>query len=189
MRRFGIIGVMLLTLIVTKSGTAQQNLIVNGGFDVPDIITDLPPGFQTFNESPAGFGWTIVSDGTPNQFATTGFLGVDLIDRLWSGIGGTSNSDGFDQSVDIDGESSISQTFSTVIGREYTLEFFILVVDLDTSQHKEIVHSFQIPLICRSWFGYHSHTSVRRIIQGERWRHLAWHPDVADALDAPPALC
>jgi len=117
---------MLLTLIVTKSGTAQQNLIVNGGFDVPDIITDLPPGFQTFNESSAGFGWTIVSDGTPNQFAATGFLGVDLIDRLWSGIGGTSNFDGFDQSVDIDGESSISQTFSTVIGREYTLEFFYL---------------------------------------------------------------
>ena len=108
-----------LAMLFALANSAHANLILNPDFDAPDISSD----FETLNDAPSGFGWTIVSDGTPNLSATTGVLGVDLINTFWVGTGGTTNPDGRDQSVDIDGASSISQSFATTIGTEYLLEF------------------------------------------------------------------
>ena len=99
--------------------TAQASLIVNGNFDTPDVAGS----FVTFNAAPAGFGWSMFSDGTPNNTATTGVLGVDVINTLWVGTGGTTNPDGIDQSLDIDRTSSIWQSFATTVGTTYVLEF------------------------------------------------------------------
>lgn len=107
-----------LAILFVFGSKAEANLILNGDFDTPDI----GGSFQTLNSSPPGFGWTVISDGTPNPSATTGILGVDLINTFWTGTGGTSNPDGLDQSVDIDGASSISQSFSTVPGESYNVE-------------------------------------------------------------------
>jgi len=106
-------------LILASSTTAVGSLIFNGGFDAPDVSGR----FVTFNTAPAGFGWTITSDGTTDPRPTTGIIGVDVVNSEWVGIGGTVNPDGLDQSLDIDGSSSISQTFSTVVGLEYALRF------------------------------------------------------------------
>ena len=111
---------LLFSAGLTISATqVNANLIQNGNFDTPDVTGS----FVTFNSSPAGFGWTIVSDDTPDGSATTGFLGVDVINTLWAGSGGTTNPDGFDQSLDIDRLSSISQSFPTDIGQTYFIEF------------------------------------------------------------------
>ncbi len=112
-----LLGVMALFLADRPAGA---NLIQNGNFDTPDVTGS----FVTFNDDapPAGFGWTIVTDNTPNGSATTGKVGVDVINTLWVGTGGTSNPDGIDQSLDIDGVSSISQSFPTLIGETYFLE-------------------------------------------------------------------
>lgn len=98
---------------------AHAALIVNGHFDTPDVTGS----FVTFNAAPAGFGWSMFSDGTPNSTATTNILGVDVINTLWVGTGGTTNPDGIDQSLDIDRTSSIWQSFATSVGTSYILEF------------------------------------------------------------------
>ncbi|HEX9819058.1 MAG TPA: Calx-beta domain-containing protein [Methylomirabilota bacterium] len=89
------------------------NLLNNGRFDTPDIAGC----FTNFTSAPAGFGWVI--DGS---------LGIDVVngraDGCWDGIGGTRNPDGIDQSIDIDGDSSISQRVSTVPGQSYELTLF-----------------------------------------------------------------
>lgn len=111
----------VISAIVAFAGQAQANLISNGDFDVPDLVNP-PLGFETFNDAPPGFHWTIDPDGTPNSSATTGFLGVDVIDGFWVCIGGTANPDLSGQCLDIDGDSSISQSFDTVPGQEYLVE-------------------------------------------------------------------
>ncbi len=111
--------IIFIAVVLTITAEAQASLIQNGDFGTPDI----GGSFVTLNNPPANFGWTIVSDGRPNGTSTTGILGVDLINLFWVGSGGTTNPDGIDQSIDIDGGSSISQSFATVIGQEYTVEF------------------------------------------------------------------
>ena len=111
--------VMCVSIALTYANNAFANLIQNGNFDTPDVTGS----FVTFNNAPVGFGWTIVSDGTASASATTGFLGVDVINTLWVGTGGTANFDGIDQSLDIDRLSSISQSFATVVGQTYSIDF------------------------------------------------------------------
>ncbi len=105
---------MVMRLLVNP---AQANLLVNGRFDTPDI----GGCFTTFTNTPSGFGWIILPAGS---------FGVDLIDgaqvgqACWDGIGGTDNPDGIDQSLDIDGATSIIQSFATVVGQSYELRLF-----------------------------------------------------------------
>jgi hypothetical protein len=106
-------------LTLASSTIAAASLILNGDFDTPDVSGR----FTTFNTAPAGFGWTITSDGTPDPRSTTGIIGVDVINSEWVGISGTVNPDGIDQSLDIDGSSRISQSLSTVVGLTYTFGF------------------------------------------------------------------
>ena len=117
----GLYSIVLLA-ISASTGQAQENLIDNGSFETPDLI-DPPVGFETFNEAPAGFGWSIDPDLTRNSSATTGLLGVDVIDGYWVCQGATDNPDGSAQCLDIDGDSSISQSFPTAPGQEYFVEF------------------------------------------------------------------
>ena len=107
------------------AATTTGNLILNNSFDAPDVV-DQP--FQTYNVAPPGFEWGIVADNRPiepsedpNFCCSTPFLGVDVVNSLWVGTGGTQNADGNDQSVDIDGATSIWQTVSTVPGQRYRL--------------------------------------------------------------------
>ncbi len=92
------------------TSTSYANLIMNGDFETPDISGR----FLTLTSEPLGFGWTIEGSG--------GF-GVDIVNTEWQGISGTSNSDGIDQSVDIDFASTLTQSFSTTPGETYFLEF------------------------------------------------------------------
>jgi uncharacterized repeat protein (TIGR01451 family) len=91
------------------------NLISNGRFDTPDVSNC----FTTLLSSPPGFVWSVIPDGE---------LGVDVVNGArpglpcWNGASGvTNNPDGIDQSLDIDGASSISQSFATTPGQTYTL--------------------------------------------------------------------
>lgn len=87
---------------------APINLIENGGFESPDI----PGSYDTFYYAPAGFVWTI----------TNGY--INPINDFWSGVSGTTNPDGFDQSIDIDYATVVSQTFVTEPGMRYELSFW-----------------------------------------------------------------
>ncbi len=98
----------------------SAEILTNSNFDSPDISVN----FETLNSAPAGFGWEIVSDGRSFIYSTTGIMGVDLVNTFWVGIGGTTNPDGHDQSLDIDGASSISQEFDTILGGSYLIEFY-----------------------------------------------------------------
>ncbi len=86
------------------------NLIQNGDFEAVDI-SGL---WQTYNDAtlPDGFGWSLSNSQ------------VELIDLLWSGVSGTSNPDGIDQSLDIDSNATLSQTFTTEVGQTYELSFW-----------------------------------------------------------------
>ena len=97
----------------------QQNLILNGDFNTPDISAS----YETLNVAPPGFGWTIVSDGRSHAPSTTNVMGVDIVNTFWVGEGQIVNPDGVAQSLDIDGMSSISQSFTTTPGQSYSVEF------------------------------------------------------------------
>jgi hypothetical protein len=90
----------------------HASVILNGGFEIPDIDGE----FKTYTSSPAGFNWTITALGSSTY-------GVDLINSFWQGISGIVNSDGYDQSVDIDYASTLSQSFTTTPGVQYQLHF------------------------------------------------------------------
>ena len=89
---------------------ASANLILNGGFETPDI----GGRFTTYTSAPTGFDWSITGSGG---------YGVDIINYEWDGVSGTSNPDGYDQSVDIDYASTLSQSFSTTPGTAYRIRF------------------------------------------------------------------
>lgn len=97
------------TVTITIFTAAEAN-IINGGFETPDI----GGRFITYTSAPAGFDWSITGSGG---------VGVDLINSEWRGVSGVVNPDGFDQSVDIDFASTLTQNFSTVPGSEYLLHF------------------------------------------------------------------
>lgn len=102
--------------LLAAAPASAASLLTNGDFETP-TATGTP--FVTYNNTPpASFGWSISSDLTPNSAATTGLLGVDHIDTYWDGAGA-----GPDRSIDIDGVSVLSQSFATIIGETYTLEF------------------------------------------------------------------
>ncbi|MCT7997214.1 SBBP repeat-containing protein [Laspinema olomoucense] len=86
------------------------NLIQNGDFEAVDISGFL----QTYNDAtlPDGFGWSLSN------------ANIDLINLSWSGVSGTSNPDGIDQSLDIDSNATLSQTFTTEVGQTYELSFW-----------------------------------------------------------------
>jgi choice-of-anchor C domain-containing protein len=81
---------------------ARANLIVNGGFEDP--VAPISPGYAMLSSLP---GW-IVTQGT-----------VDVVNDTWF--------DPFegDQSLDLDGNApgGISQSFATIVGKEYALTF------------------------------------------------------------------
>jgi hypothetical protein len=101
----------LFSLMVLAPVT-HASVILNGGFETPDINGS----FNTYTSSPAGFNWTITAVGSTTY-------GVDLINSFWQGISGVVNPDGYDQSVDIDYASTLSQSFSTTPGVQYQLHF------------------------------------------------------------------
>jgi hypothetical protein len=102
---------------------AAASLITNGTFDAPDISGV----FVTVNAAGAISGWTLDDDGTAFGPATTGILGIDIVqDRTaggWQTLGGTANADGVGQNLDIDGLSKLSQSFATMPGATYRLSF------------------------------------------------------------------
>ena len=102
----------LVCVIFTLAPTsAFSNLLVNGGYESPDISGN----FQRYDEvtgAPNGFGWTI------------SFPYVDHVNSLWSGISGTSNPDGYDQSIRLILFGTLYQTFDTVPGKTYQLTFY-----------------------------------------------------------------
>ena len=100
----------IASFIIGISGAANAALIENGGFESPDVSGN----YVTYNTAPSGFGWTIV-----NGSATGAYCGVDLINDYWNGASGLPG----DQSVDIDFETIIYQTFATVTGQTYSLSF------------------------------------------------------------------
>lgn len=110
-----LIGIM--SFIIGISGIASAT-IINGDFESPDV-TNTSPGFVTYTTAPSGFGWSIVNTGT----AWLGAYGVDHINNYWRGVSGTTNPDGYDQSVDIDFETIIYQSFATAPGQAYSVSF------------------------------------------------------------------
>lgn len=98
-------GIDNVRVYVTLPAGGGENLMANGGFDVPDV----GGSFVSYTVAPAGFEWII---GNSN---------VDLINNLWHGSSGAVNPDGLDQSVDIDNTAFVSQTFATVPGQAYRL--------------------------------------------------------------------
>jgi hypothetical protein len=106
---------LLLAFLLPSLAGADEptGLIKNGSFSTPSIGV---AGFFTRLVAPAGFEWTIVQGpGSPAG------IGVDQIAATWGGIGGPLNESGHDQSVDIDYDNTVSQTFGTVKGAQYLL--------------------------------------------------------------------
>ncbi|MBA3897825.1 MAG: DUF642 domain-containing protein [Sphingomonadaceae bacterium] len=93
-----------------SAGAANAaELIVNGGFEMPDISTN--PGYVTFDAAgnPNGIdGWTVTSGN------------VDVVDHFNGGNAGEGN-----QWLDLVGtvNGSLSQSFATTSGATYTLTF------------------------------------------------------------------
>ncbi|WP_199248851.1 SBBP repeat-containing protein [[Phormidium] sp. ETS-05] len=86
------------------------NLIQNGDFEAVDVS-----GFWAYlwpNTVPAGFNWSVA-----NGYA-------ELINQIWKGVSGTSNPDGFDQTISLDDATKISQNFATEVGKTYELSFW-----------------------------------------------------------------
>jgi hypothetical protein len=93
-------------------GSAQAaNLIANGDFEAVDIASN----YTTYNSTnvPDGFGWSIAPDDY-----------IFLVNSYWSGVSGTTNPDGIDQSLELRPSSKLSQSFATQIGKTYEFSFF-----------------------------------------------------------------
>ncbi|MEM1168470.1 MAG: DUF642 domain-containing protein [Cyanobacteria bacterium P01_H01_bin.35] len=99
----------LITLLPGKEALAN-NLVRNGDFETVDYIGN----YTTYNSQtvPDEFGWSISDDF------------VYLVNSVWSGVSGTTNPDGFDQSVELRPNAILSQTFATQVGQEYELSFW-----------------------------------------------------------------
>ena len=104
--------VAALGFLVTPS-LAHANLLVNGGFETPDISGD-PGGYReiTVSQQQAGFGWTVtVNDIDIIHQPVVGFTapmfdGVQAVDLVGSGSNG-----------------GLAQTFATTPGQLYSLSF------------------------------------------------------------------
>ncbi|MBU7585318.1 MAG: DUF642 domain-containing protein [Nostoc sp. TH1S01] len=92
--------------IVSSASAASLNLLVNGGFESPDI---RPNSYSTINPIP---GWSLTSDSAPGS-------GIEIQDNI-AGSPFEGN-----QFVELDGRavSGIFQNISTVVGRQYQLSF------------------------------------------------------------------
>ena len=99
----------LITLLPGKESIAS-NLINNGGFEVVDYIGN----YTTYDSItvPNEFDWSISNDF------------VFLVNSYWSGVSGTTNPDGFDQSLELTPNAILSQQFTTQAGQEYELSFW-----------------------------------------------------------------
>ena len=99
----------LITLLPGKESIAS-NLINNGGFEVVDYIGN----YTTYDSItvPNEFDWSISNDF------------VYLVNSYWSGVSGTTNPDGFDQSLELTPNAILSQQFTTQAGQEYELSFW-----------------------------------------------------------------
>ena len=102
-------GVICVTMAFGILGSAHANLILNSGFEIPDVSGS----WVTYSSGsvPADFEWTIAVDW------------INHINTNWQGVSGTPNLDGFDQSVDIDAAAELSQSISTTPGNTYRLRF------------------------------------------------------------------
>lgn len=105
----GLAGAILTSFFHVNTAQAA-NLIANGNFEAIDI--NVP--YTTYNSAtvPKGFGWSISNDF------------VYLVNSYWSGISGTTNPDGFDQSLELRPNVLLSQQFATTIGQNYELSFW-----------------------------------------------------------------
>jgi len=104
---------ILFTFGILLSQNAFANLVVNAGFEFPDISGD----YVTYTEQsgvPVGFGWLIGS----------GSAYIDHVNALWPGISGTNNPDGHDQSIFFKERGSVYQTLKTTPGQIYQLSFY-----------------------------------------------------------------
>ena len=104
MRRFLTIGLVTLAMVAMVP-TVQANLILNGSFE-----NGVNPGsYATLGTgSPNITGWTVVGS-------------IDYIGSYWQAADGS-------RSIDLNGffaEGSVSQTFSTVVGQWYSVEFYM----------------------------------------------------------------
>jgi hypothetical protein len=114
-RSFGLSakGLIFLTALIVlglAAVDAKAELLINGGFDFPDISGSYVR-YDDVSGAPDDFGWTIV------------WPYVDLINSLWSGVSGTSNPDGYDQSIHLLGPGTIGQVFDTTQGQTYQVSF------------------------------------------------------------------
>ncbi|NES66700.1 MAG: hypothetical protein F6K24_16300 [Okeania sp. SIO2D1] len=87
----------LITLLPGKEALAT-NLIKNGDFEK----IDYTGSYTTYNSVtvPDEFDWSISNDF------------VYLVNSFWSGVSGTTNPDGFDQSLELRPNAILSQTFN-----------------------------------------------------------------------------
>ena len=97
-----VMGTICITMAFVILRPVHANLILNGGFETPDVSGS----WVTYNSGsvPAEFEWAVAVNW------------VNHINTDWQGVSGTSNPDGFDQSVDIDAAAELSQSISTTLG-------------------------------------------------------------------------
>lgn len=108
--------VLCAALCLLSVGSAQSALLVNGGFEQPEINFD----FVIFAGDPSLVGWTIVSDPS-----ALGGGSIEIVpDTIRASQGSWHAFAGF-QSLDLDGVSrgTIEQAFATTSGVTYVLSF------------------------------------------------------------------
>jgi hypothetical protein len=104
---------ILFTIVILLSQNAFANVVVNSGFEFPDISGD----YVTYTEQsgvPVGFGWSM----------GLGSASIDHVNAKWSGVSGTNNSDGYDQSIFFKKIGSVYQQLNTTPGQVYRLSFY-----------------------------------------------------------------
>jgi Protein of unknown function (DUF642)/PEP-CTERM motif len=102
------IATALLASTFAVAPASAASLLINGGFEQPDVLSPSQGGigFQTFSSSFTG--WTVDAGN------------IDIVDHFGGGDAGEG-----DQWLDLWGDQSgaISQTFNTVLGQTYKLSF------------------------------------------------------------------
>ncbi len=95
--------------MIAGATAAQANLLINGGFEIPNAnYTLINPGTE-----PSGFGWAVTTNS------------VEVMDNAF--FGGTFNAPEGTHSLDLVGINvggGISQTFATQAGKSYRLSFY-----------------------------------------------------------------
>lgn len=120
MARFRLRGLCIcsvVSLMAISRIADAATILTNGGFETPVLdSSNAPQGYLDItagNEAVAGFtGWTITTNGV--DIYTNGVLGSSA--TVYEGV----------QALDLVGFGSaggISQSFSTVIGQQYSLSF------------------------------------------------------------------